>query len=65
MNERTALIFNRAYERVHALLADESTEPRRDGLEPVVPYAPAAPVSLEDFMGDRDLRTMQPAVAAE
>ena len=65
MNERTALIFNRAYERVHALLADESTEPRRDGLEPVVPYEPAAPVSLEDFMGDRDLRTMQPAVAAE
>lgn len=65
LNDRTQTIFNRAYENVHKLLADESTEPRRYGPEPMAPYQPTKLVALEDFMGDRDLRSMQPVAAAE
>jgi len=59
MNDRTALIFNKAREGVMALLDDASTEPYMRG-----PHVPAAPpekiIPLESFMGEMDVRTLQP-----
>ena len=65
MNDRTALIFNRAREGVLELLKNESTEPFRLG--PQVPRSAAtdALVPLESFMGETDVRTLGPIAAAE
>ncbi len=65
MNDRTALIFNRARENVLALLADESTAPVMRGAHEPRPLGSENAVPLESFMGDMDVRTLQPVAAAE
>lgn len=66
MNDKTEAIFNEARENVMQLLRDESTEPRRYGLEPPRGARDVGKdIPLEHFMGDVDLRTMQPTAAAE
>lgn len=64
MNDKTAMIFNKAYESVHTLLKDTSTQPRRVGAEPSM-CSCMQPLPIDDFLGDRDLLSMQPIPAAE
>ena len=65
MNDRTAFIFNKAREGVLDLLKNESTEPYMRG--PHVATSPSTDrlLSLESFMGETDVKTLQPIAAAE
>lgn len=70
INERTEMIFNRTRESVLKMLADERVEiPTPANGEPAMGTATGEmpsgrPVALEDFMGDTDLRTLEPIAAA-
>ena len=66
INEKTEQIFNKAREGVLKLLANEDPTPFRRGSDAIVPLGIVEkPATLESFMGDTDLRTLQPVAAAE